>query len=161
VLQLASALAERSQQPGFRFWVGRALCQAATPGSLFDYLDDRSLDHLLEALCTTRPNDAEIQQMRKQVTKALPRKIRKQLEAETLPTTTSQLWRQYRTAETTRADQVGLLLCRSPRVAVEELLRAEGQSLEDLPQAARPLQLLRFAISEDFSRAYRQLWSGP
>ena len=160
-LFVAPGLLEAPRSPKFRFWVGRALCGAVSAGVLFDRLDDSDMDRLLTALCTARPIDPEVQRLRKGVSKGLPRRLRRALEGENMPMTSPELWARYRQAELHRADQAGLLLCSSPNVAVGELLRSEGATIERLAGKPHAIKLLHFVISDDYARHHHRLWSRP
>ncbi|MCC6747567.1 MAG: tetratricopeptide repeat protein [Deltaproteobacteria bacterium] len=160
-VRLAPALVDAHSEPAYRFWVGRALASAATAGALLEQLRDPDLSTLLDAALNPRPDDEEVQQLRKQLHRHLPRKVRKQLEDTPRPGLTSGTWASYRAAERQRADLVGLLLCRSPKVAVEELARAAGLAAADVTQNPTLARLMLFAVSDDFARLYRGLWTTP
>jgi len=129
---------------------------------LLEQLDNAQLNHLLNALCPPTPIDRETQLLRKQVARALPRKVRKHLETLSPPNPSVEMWARYRSAVADRTARAALLLCRSPRVALSELLRAEGLTPEQLEQEPTLVQLLQFVTSDEYVSANRQLWSaGP
>ena len=65
-IQISAEVAGRPNSSTFRFWVGRALAGAATAHGLLTRLSDAALNNLVEALCTPRPIDADVAQLRKQ-----------------------------------------------------------------------------------------------
>jgi tetratricopeptide (TPR) repeat protein len=142
----------------FRFWVGRALSLAASSGAILGRLSDADLVDLADALCTTRNVSLAAQNLRKQFGKVLPRKLRKQLESMGLSTTES-TWAAYRSADLTRADCLGLLAARNPRPALGELARLEGLTGPDALRSVRIACLAQFALSDEYARGVRGLWS--
>ena len=153
-----------TQSPGdgiFRFWVGRAVCLAATPGALVNQLSDEQLSELSEALCSPRVSDPSVQQLRKQLSRSLPRKMRRRLEQLDTPVWSGAKWQRYRDAENQRADQVGLILCRDAKVALSELAQAFDLPLLAPASHERLARLMQFAVSEDFERLSRRVWPKP
>jgi hypothetical protein len=154
-LQVAPDLASEPRSARFRFWVGRALAFAALGGSLTEQLPDRELGELFEALFVQRPIDAVVAQLRKQAMRAIPRKTRKALEQLEPPRSDADYWKSYRLFVRRRSDEVGLLLCGDPRVALAELTGGDGSKLE----GGQYRQLLNFMVSEEYGNFYRSLWS--
>jgi tetratricopeptide (TPR) repeat protein len=157
-LQVSQELAKQPESAAFRFWVGRSLAAATSAGVLLEQLSTAQLGELLEALCNAQSVDPTIQQLRKRAYRALPRKVRKQVEQLPCPSIDSALWQTYRTLETYRADRMGLLLSGSPRTCFRELARIER--IDDDPvQHDRLADLMRFAVSEEYLRHHVALWS--
>jgi hypothetical protein len=154
---VSRALGGDSGGAAFRFWIGRALCAAATSSTLLGRLTDGDLEELLEALCTSRPVGRGAQQVKKQLSKVLPRKLRKQLETIVLDLSPQVLAR-YRAAEEERADRVGMLVSRNPGAGIEELARVEGVALERITSSSRLTGLMRYVMGEAYARAARSLW---
>jgi len=157
-LVLAPALATSPGSAAFRFWVGRALCTAATGSVLLEQLRDDELVELVEALCSPRLISQETRQLRKQVGKMMPRKVRKQLE-EMDVSVDPRAWAACRAWEQQRADQVGLLMSRSPTSAIAELARALNVPGDQVSRSPRLARLMRFAISDDYARGCHALWT--
>lgn len=155
-LQISAGLSRDPKKPAFRFWVGRALTLSAVGGSVAEQLDDRELGELLEALFVTRPIDPVIQQLRKQFHRAMPRKTRKAVEQLGTPLVERDFWARYRTFARHRSDEVGLLACGSPRVALRELTGARPDPLE-MPAVRWVLQ---FMVSDAYANYHRALWQG-
>jgi hypothetical protein len=156
-LQISPTMARQPNGPVFRFWVGRALARAATAGALLERLSDGDLGELIEALLIARPIDTLVQRLRKQVSKALPRKIRKQLEQQADLRVDAATWQRYRAEEQLRADQIGLVICGNPKVAITQLAAAEGLSGE-LTQSPRVRELMLFTVSDRFAVLHAMLW---
>jgi Tfp pilus assembly protein PilF len=157
-LQIAYRLASKPGSAAFRFWIGRALARAATPGALLGQLSDGQLGELIEALTVQRPIDTLTQKLRKQVLKALPRKVRKLVDQVKPEHATAEVWKQYRDEERIRADRVGMLVCGSPRAAIAELATSGGFG-DDPTRSPYMRQLMRFAVSDDYARLHARLWS--
>jgi golgin subfamily B member 1 len=157
-LLIAPTLAETPGNAAFRFWVGRALCTAATSGVLLERLSEEELADFVLALTEERTASSTVQALRKQLGKALPRKIRKQLEAMQSSTDVS-LWRKYRAEEERRADRVGLLMSRNVRDGLLQLAGALKLGEGELTRSLRIVGLMRYAISDEFAEGLRSLWS--
>ena len=152
VLQINERVARQPQGAAFRFWVGRALAGAATAGALVDRLSNGELGVLVEALFAQRPGTTA-QQVRKQLNRALPRRVRKQLDQQRLESVDTRLWDHYRAEEQRRADRVGLLICGNPRVAVSQLCPAGEFVL-----TPRLRELMLFAISDRYDTLHGGVW---
>jgi len=153
LLQVTDQVARQPKSGIFRFWVGRALVLAAAAGGLIERLTNRELDVLVEALFATRPGTAA-QQLRKQLGRVVPRKVRKQLEPLRLEPVDDRLWDRYRADEQRRADQIGLLICGNPRVAVGELAATDGL----LGRSTRARELMIFAVSDRYAVLHDVVW---
>jgi hypothetical protein len=156
-LQVATRVARQPDSPVFRFWIGRALAGAATAGSLLERLSNNELGALVEALFAARPTEALVQQLRKQVNRALPRKVRKQLDQQRIDQVDSRIWNRYRAEEQRRSDLIGMLICGNPKVAITELSAAEGL-FGDLTQAQRVRELMTFAVSDRYAVLHSAIW---
>jgi tetratricopeptide (TPR) repeat protein len=158
VITVSSQAAGEPQGAAFRFWVSRALVCAAGAGALLERLSDGDMQELMEALFTARPLDPQVQQLRKMLLKALPRKARKQLEQLEQPPTNANIWSRYRWIESTRADQLALVLCGDPAFALRELAAAEGAQ-DDIAGSPRLCELMRFAVSADHDLYHRTIFA--
>jgi hypothetical protein len=157
LLRISSQIARQPRGPVFRFWVGHALAAAASAGALLQTLPNPDLEALIDALFSQRPGPLA-QQLRKQVTRVLPRKIRRQLEQQPLESVDARLWDTYRAEELRRADAIGLLICGNPRVAVAQVGAAEGR-LDDPTESRRARELIGFALSDQYAALHVALWS--
>ena len=157
-LAVSPALAESPGNSVFRFWVGRALCSSLTGGALLEQLADEELLDLGAALGSARVVSSSAQQLRRALSRVLPRKVRKQLEPAVFPSTVEP-WVNYRAAEQERADRVGLLLSRNPRAGLAELARAERLAMADLARSPRLSRLVRFVVSDVYARSAAALWA--
>jgi tetratricopeptide (TPR) repeat protein len=155
-LQISAELSRNPKTPAFRFWVGRALAFSALGGALADQLSDRELGELFEALFVSRPIDPVVQQLRRQIHKAMPRRSRKAAEQLGPPPMEGDFWDRFRAFARRRSGQVGLLTCGNPRAALAELTRGRPDSVET-PEIQRVLQ---FMVSEEYANYHRSLWSG-
>ncbi|MBN1944497.1 MAG: hypothetical protein JW797_02420 [Bradymonadales bacterium] len=156
-LVLTPELRENPGNAAFRFWVGRALATAAAHSLLLDRLSDERLTDLIDALCDPRPDSNAAQQLKKQLSRILPRKVRKDLEGMDNTDLVRRL-PAYRAAEQRRADQVGLLLCRHPKEGILVLAQAMRIPREEMVAAPRLAELMRYGISEEYARRSRALW---
>jgi tetratricopeptide (TPR) repeat protein len=157
-LTLSPALASSPGDAVFRFWVGRALFGALTGGALIERLQDAELVDLAAALGGARAISPAAQQLRKQLTRSMPRKLRKQLEATSLPLEEAH-WSELRAAERERSDRAGLLFSRSPREGLAELGLVEGRSGRALLGCPRLAPLMRFVLSDEYDRLAVALWA--
>jgi len=157
-ITISPALLRDAGDGVFRFWVGRALCDALTGGALLGHLDDRNLVDFGAALCGARVLSAEAQHLRKQLAKVLPRKTRKQLETISL-SLEEEHWAAYRRAEEERADRAGLLLSRNPRDGIAELARRGKKSGREILGSRHLAALMRYAISDAYARSAAELWA--
>ena len=157
-ITISPALLRDAGDGVFRFWVGRALCDALTGGALLGHLDDRNLVDFGAALCGARVHSAEAQHLRKQLAKVLPRKTRKQLETISL-SLEEEHWAAYRRAEEERADRAGLLLSRNPRDGIAELARRGKKSGREILGSRHLAALMRYAISDAYARSAAELWA--
>jgi len=154
-LYLRADLVRQGFTARYRFWVGRALALAGGAGALFKHLSDEELDLFVTALVTPRPLDAATQQLRKQLTRALPRRTRKQVEQLTLSPPGPDVWNRYRVFEMQHADRAGLLASSNPHVALTELGKSIGQGID----SPRLQELQRYSLSDDYARQYQALWT--
>jgi hypothetical protein len=158
MLRVSERVARQPRSPVFRFWVGRALTAAATAGSMLERLSNSELGELIEALFATRPG-AAAQQLRKQLNRFVPRKVRKQLEQVRIDHIDVRVWDHYRMEEQRRADMIGMLICGNPKVAVAELSAAEGV-FGDFTRSPRVRELMTFAVSDQYAALHSAVWSG-
>ena len=154
-----SRLAKTPGDSSFRFWIGRALALAVTPGALIEHLTNDDLEQIAQALTDTRTGDPAVEQLKKQVTRVLPRKVRKRLEHMTLPAHDGTAWEAYRLAEQQRADRVGMLFSRDAKLALTQLAMQDGLPLSDLARSPRLTELMQFVVSDDYTRLCRDLWA--
>ncbi|MBW2731691.1 MAG: hypothetical protein JRH20_04815 [Deltaproteobacteria bacterium] len=154
-LYLRADLVRQGFTTRYRFWVGRALALAGGAGALFKHLSDAELDLFVTALLTPRPLDAATQNLRKQLTRALPRRTRKQVEQLTLSPPGPDVWSRYRIFEMQHADRAGLLVSSNPHVALTELGKSIGQGID----SPRLQELQRYSLSDDYARQYHALWT--
>jgi hypothetical protein len=148
------------QEPGeaLRFWIGRALAKAVTGSTLLDRLDPSELGVLVEALSVQRPIDPDVQKLRRQIMRALPRRVRKQLEGITIGQVTAEATAELRELEDRRASEVGMVIAANPKAAITELARARG--LSDPPAAHDELrELMLFAVSDEYERLHHAYWT--
>lgn len=157
-IYISEGLLKKTDTSLFRFWIGRALAEALTASALLHRCSDNELDQLLEALCLAKPIEADTQQLRKQIGRELPRKVRKQLENHALPSTKHQFWSEYRSAEQRRADYIGLLLSRNPKVAVQEIAQLSQISPTQYLQSERLTALITGSMSDAFRMHSHTLW---
>ncbi|MCA9668173.1 MAG: tetratricopeptide repeat protein [Myxococcales bacterium] len=160
-LVMSDSFVQRAREGAFRFWTAHAICSAATAGTLLRELDDRTLQRLVIALCNPRPDDPMVQPLRKKVARALPRKVRKQLEGEVTPPTPPDIWNRYRAAERERADRAALLICRSPRIAAHELLSEANIGFDSIGAHDGVTALLRYSVSDEHARLMHSVWLRP
>jgi hypothetical protein len=158
-VKIAPHLANDPESAAFRFWVGRALSSASTAGALLERLSNQKLDQLFLALTTHHTVGFSVQQLRKQVLRALPRKVRKQIDQLKAPKTSAELWTRYRDFESERADQIGLLISGDPKTALGELAGAEGAGISP-PQSHRVRSLMIFSVSDEYADYHKKLWTG-
>jgi tetratricopeptide (TPR) repeat protein len=158
VLWINEEVARRPNSPTFRFWVGRALAASSTAGALTERLTNGELGALIDALFAARPN-AMAQQLRKQINRVVPRKVRRLLEQQRIELVDARIWDHYRTDERRRADVIGMLICGNPRVAITELAEAEGLS-GDPTQSQRVCDLMSFVVSDRYAMLHSSVWSG-
>ena len=149
-LRISPELAAAPNEAPFRFWVGRALGAAASAGALLELLDDQGLALMIEAFDTPKPINPAVIQQRKALLRALPRKLRKQIEQTTVPSLEKTRWQAYRALERQRADRIGLLISGNPQSTLEQLPKDDPQRLR---------RLLRFALSSEFGAFHRRLWT--
>ena len=135
------------------------MAETATPAALLCRLSNSELDELAEVLCSPRGGDPAVQHLRKQLARSLPRKIRKRLEQLDVPAWSNETWERYREAEMFRADCVGLLMCRDPKLSLIQLIKRFDLPAEKLASSPRLANLMRFAVSEEYARLLRELWS--
>jgi tetratricopeptide (TPR) repeat protein len=156
-LCIAPRLASTPGSAAFRFWAARALASAVTAASLLERLSDAELRGLLDALFNARPEEHAQQQRRKQLQRALPRKVRKEIEQISVPRMTAAAWARLRVEETCRADMVGLLFAEDAKACLSELAAVAGGDRGGQGSPRIP-NLLRFAVSELHEACARQLW---
>jgi tetratricopeptide (TPR) repeat protein len=159
VIALSAALIEAPTSAGFRFWTVRALTRAVTTGALLDHLGDRELAQLIEALSPDRSVSSTVQQLRKRVHRALPRKIRKQIEQLPTPRVDAAVLARLRQAEGERADQVAMAASADPLEVFKEL--AKNLGISEMPLSSeRVREMVTFAVSQRYTRLYNVLWRG-
>ena len=158
-LQIDTRLVENARGPAFRFWTARALCGVLTPRLLFERMSDDELEQLLDALCIAKPPERDAQQLRKRVARALPRKLRKQLESQGRPVTSPQLWQAYRRAELERSNRLATVYCHSPGVALVELGGQQRLTFEQLQERPGLTDLLAYVVGDEFALNIRRLWA--
>ena len=120
-----------------------------------EQLSDRDLGELMEALFVSRPIDPVVQQLRKQVQRSMPRKTRKAVEQLGPPQVEGDIWDRYRDFARRRSDEIGVLTCGNPRVALEELRRGREVGTPELQR------LLQFLVSNGYAGYHRSLWTRP
>jgi hypothetical protein len=158
-VRLNAQLARQPDGPIFRFWVGRALAEAVTAGALLARLPNQELDELIEALFAQRPEMAA-QQLRKQLGRAVPRRVRKQLEQQRLDPVDSRLWDRYRADEQRRCDVIGMLICGNPKVAVAELAATTGVTGSPAMDP-RLRDMMTFAVTDRYAVLHAAIWTRP
>jgi hypothetical protein len=157
-LRISPRVARQPDEAGFRFWVGRALATAATAGALLDSLNDVELAELLRAITDASPPTGSTQKLRKQVMRAIPRRVRKQVDQLPRPRISGDLWDRYRNLEAERADRIGLVLSGNPRMALAELA-GEEPLRRVLTRSPRLSRLVAFAVSEEYAELHATLWA--
>jgi tetratricopeptide (TPR) repeat protein len=158
VLQLDPALAERHPDPEFRFWVGRALARAIAGGAVLQQLDEAEFAQLFAALRERRGDDSMASALQRTLQRSVPRKIRRHIDRLLPKADDPQLWSRYARRLERWADRLGLVLCRHPGIGLRSLARSEGMSPEDAASNTELASLMRFVVSDDFARIYRNIW---
>lgn len=127
----------------FDFWAGYAMHQAVTGASLLDALDDNAITALFSALCESKPENPDAQQMKKRLFKILPRQSKK-IFKDGVPFLMVS-WQDFRRAMQTRAACLGAVLCASPACALNA--RPNDPAFET------------FLISENYMRLVKLFWT--
>jgi hypothetical protein len=125
--------------------------------SLGTFMRGRALPAFIQAACDDGGDD-EVREVRRRVSRALPRKLRKDLERFAIALAdavgVSKSWERSGYAA---AEELGLLICRDAGAVFESLGHRPG---ETLPTRGRGVEIVRFLASEDCWRAYRRLVDG-
>ncbi len=125
--------------------------------SLGTFLRGRALPAFIQAACDDG-GDEEVREVRRRVTRALPRKLRKELERFAIPLADSVgVAKSWERSGYAAAEELGLLICRDAGAVFESLGHRPG---EPLPVRGRGVEIVRFMASEDCWRAYRRLVDG-
>ena len=125
--------------------------------SLGTFLRGRALPAFIQAACDDG-GDEEVREVRRRVTRALPRKLRKELERFAIPLADAVgVAKSWERSGYAAAEELGLLVCRDAGAVFESLGHRPG---EPLPVRGRGVEIVRFMASEDCWRAYRRLVDG-
>jgi len=158
-LRLDRALSARPESPAFRFWVGRALVRGSGGGAAALQLDDDQLAEVFAAVQGARGLSPRAEELRQRIGQRLPRKTRRHLAQLATEAADPQMWSRYRRRLERWADRVALVLSRDPGAALAALAAFQG-----IDPAASSAQtelgaLMRFAVSEDYARLFRSMWT--
>lgn len=159
LLRVGRELEGQSSGPWRRYVLGRAL--ASSDGSRVGLasLADRDLEDLFSALHERKPEGERRQQLKKALSKILPRKTRKALEQLGPPAKLGKL-AEVRALFANAGERLALVLARHPGVVLRHL--AEERKVALTPEALlgeRSLaRLLQFALSKDYARLYHTIW---
>ncbi|MEO6953654.1 MAG: hypothetical protein ABI321_17765 [Polyangia bacterium] len=156
-LLIGPSLLEPVQASRLCFEIVRVMGWTAQGETLGAYLRGQTLATFIQAACDEGGDD-EVKELRRRIGKALPRKIRKELERFSIPLADavgiSSVWERSGYAA---IEELALLLCRDAGVVFESLGYLPGEAL---PPRGRGVDLVRFLASEDCWRAYRRLSDG-
>lgn len=155
VLQLDPMLVPHYERAVFRFWAGRALASGLQGGVVVQQLDDAQLDELIDAIYSKRPMTPSAQQLKKNLARVLPRKVRKQIEGLQPP---SGGFSELRSMLDRKADRLAIVLSGHPGVALRELALRSDIEPAEIPKTPYLAELLRFVMSPDYVQLYRAIW---
>ena len=152
-LSVGGGLSSQSAQGRLTFEVARQLAWTATSGTVGAFLATAEVPAFLLAIATDGGGE-DIKELRRRVTKPLPRKVRKEVERiameqiRDLPRAATE----WHTEEQRWADRLAFLLSRDAGAALEVV--AGGK---DPRTTARALDLVRYLASEGCWRTYVRL----
>jgi hypothetical protein len=128
----------------------------ARPATMATCLRGRALTTFLAAV-TQEGGDDEVKELRRRVSRPLPRRVRKDLEriAQESPFDPARDGAAWAADEQRNADRLALLLSRDPSAALESMGLRRGQ--RDLAGNARAVELVRWLAGETAWRAYLRL----
>ena len=152
-LAVGGALSSTGAQGRLTFEVARLLAWTAAGATIGAFLATAEVPAFLVAIATDGGGE-DIKELRRRVTKPLPRKVRKEIEriaAEGLRDITRAAT-EWHAEEQRWADRVGFLLSRDAAAAVEAL-----SGSRDPRTTARALELVRYLSSEGCWRTYARL----
>ena len=156
-LLVGPSLLEPVQASRLSFEIVQVIGWMAQGETLGAYLRGHALATFVLAACDEGGDD-EVKEVRRRLGKALPRKVRKEVERFSIPladaTGISGVWERSGYAA---VEELALLVCRDAGVAFESLGYLPG---EPLPPRGRGVDLVHFLASEDCWRAYRRLADG-
>ncbi|MBK8482068.1 MAG: hypothetical protein IPL40_13000 [Proteobacteria bacterium] len=158
-LRLDRALSAQLESPAFRFWVGRALVRGAGGGAVALQLDDDRIAEIFAALQGSRGLSPRAAQLRQVIGHLLPRKTRRHLAQLATEAADPQMWSRYRRRLERWADRVALVLSRDPGAALGALAASQGLLPAALNGQTELAALMRFAVSEDYARLFRSMWT--
>jgi hypothetical protein len=156
-LNVGPALLEPDRQGRLVFELARIGSWIAQGETLGAYLRGRALPAFIQAACDEGGDD-EVREVRRRVGKALPRKLRKELERFAIPLADAVgAATQWEAAGWAAAEELALVMCRDAGVALEALGYRPG---DPIPSRGRGVEIIRFLATEDCWRAYRRLVDG-
>jgi hypothetical protein len=156
-LLIGPSLLEPVQASRLCFEIIRVMGWTAQGETLGAYLRGQALATFIHAACDEGGDD-EVKEVRRRIGKALPRKLRKELERFSIALADAVgiagAWERSGYAA---IEELALLVCRDAGIVFESLGYLPGEAL---PPRGRGVDLVRFLASEDCWRAYRRLTDG-
>jgi hypothetical protein len=154
-LEVGKELAASPDSPELRTALAHAIALGPT-GAILHRLDLQEQKELADAVSGRKPVLPGGQRLRKSLLASLTRKERKELEQLELGGALDLAT--FIGTRQPRADRAAVVLSCHPGAAIRTLARAAATPLSDIYTNARFVALLRYAVTEDYDRAFRTVW---
>ncbi len=156
VVRINAKLAANPSHPLFRMWVTRALVLGIGGGAVLEHIDTETRITLIDALSSKQPDTKPGQVLRKKILSHLPRKERKQFDS--MEPIDPHVLPRFRKIREQQADKIAIVLSRIPGEAIRALAQLAEVPVDGIFKSSRFDELIRFAISEDYTSLYLRAW---